>query len=210
MKNLVDVKVIVFDAMGVIFIDSDDIKDILLPYLKDLSNDKITLEDIRQWYFQLSRGDFESKKFWLKFFDPKAYPKVEFDYIKLLRIDPEFKEILPLIKNNYEIALLSNDVHEWSREWREYHDLEHVFDAIVVSGDPDVRVRKPNPLIYEKLINRFEYSPKNFIFIDDRLRNLKPASELGMITILMNRFPQNYPFKPDLKIRSLKDLLKII
>ena len=210
MPNLNNLKVIAFDAMGVIFIDPDDIKDILLPYINEISDKEVTLGDIRQWYFQLSKGEYKSKKFWEQFFEPKAYPQVEIEFIKRLRMDPEFKEILPQIKKQYKVALLSNDVHEWSKGWREYHKIENKFDAIVVSGDPEIRVRKPNQLIYEKLMNKFGYSAKRFLFIDDRLRNLKPASELGFITVLMEKFPQDYPYKPDYMVKRLKDLLNII
>jgi len=210
MPNLDKLKVIAFDAMGVIFIDPDDIKDILLPYVNEISNHKITLEDIRQWYFEMSKGEHESKTFWEEYLNKEPYPDVEIGFIKRLRLDPEFKTVLHLIKENYQVALLSNDVHEWSKRWRELHELEQEFDAIVVSGDPDIQVRKPNKLIYEKLINKFDFSPNNFMFIDDRLRNLKPASELGIITTLMDKFSQSHPYQADFKIKKLTDLLNII
>ena len=210
MPNLDKLKVIAFDAMGVIFIDPDDIKDILLPYMNEISNQEITLEDIRKWYFEMSKGEHESKTFWEKYLNKEPYSDVEIGFVKRLRLDPEFKIVLPLIKQKYKVALLSNDVHEWSKKWRELHDLENQFDAIVVSGDPDIRVRKPNKLIYEKLINKFDFSPDNFMFIDDRLRNLKSASELGIITTLMDKFPQNYPYLADFKIKKLTDLFNII
>jgi len=209
MNKITNLKVIAFDAMGVILIDPDDIKDILLPYVQELK-EQITLQDVRKWYFQLSKGQMESKNFWKQYFDEEMYPKIEDDFIKRLKLDPAFLQILPKLKGKYQIALLSNDVHEWSKGWREYYNLEHAFDTTIVSGDPDVKVRKPDKQIYQKLMQQFDYKAHNFLFIDDRLRNLKPAAELGMLTVLMDKFPQDYPYQADFTIKKLEDLLNII
>jgi len=209
LNMVANLKVIVFDAMGVILIDPDDIKDILLPYVQEL-NDQITLQDLRNWYFKLSKGQMKSKEIWKQFFDENLYPKIEDDFIKRLKLDPSFLDILPKLKEKYQIALLSNDVHEWSKGWRAHYNLEKEFDTTVVSGDPNVKVRKPDKLIYQKLMQRFDYEPQNFLFIDDRLRNLKPASELGMQTVLMDKFPQDSPYKADFTIKKLSELLKFL
>lgn len=57
----------------------------------------------------------------------------------------------------------------------------HWFDGRVVSGEE--KTRKPFVDIYEKLIHRFNINPAETIYIDDNLRNLQPAKELGMHTI---------------------------
>ena len=77
------IKVIVFDAMGVILIDPDDIKDILLPYMNEISSHKITLKDIRQWYFEMSKGEHQSKTFWEKYLNTEPYPEVELGFINV-------------------------------------------------------------------------------------------------------------------------------
>lgn len=52
------------------------------------------------------------------------------------------------------------------------------FEGIVVSGDE--KTRKPFKAIYEICLKRFDITPENSIFIDDSLRNIKVANELGI------------------------------
>lgn len=56
------------------------------------------------------------------------------------------------------------------------------FDGRLVSGEE--KTRKPFPDIYELLLKRFSIEPKEAIYIDDNIRNLLPATEVGMHTIL--------------------------
>jgi epoxide hydrolase-like predicted phosphatase len=46
-----------------------------------------------------------------------------------------------------------------------------------------VRLRKPDPRIYEYTCEQLAESPKAAIFLDDIGRNLKTARQLGMATI---------------------------
>jgi len=56
----------------------------------------------------------------------------------------------------------------------------HQFDGRVVSGEE--KTRKPFPEIYHTLISRYEVDPVKAVFIDDNIRNLYPAENLGMKT----------------------------
>jgi 2-haloacid dehalogenase len=53
--------------------------------------------------------------------------------------------------------------------------------GIVVSGDE--KKVKPNPEIYEILIDRYHLTPQSCIFIDDNRMNIETAKELGFKTI---------------------------
>jgi len=65
------------------------------------------------------------------------------------------------------------------------HDAKYnflnLFTDIVVSGVE--KVIKPDPKIYEILLQRNNLDPKNCIYIDDSKANLTPAQNLGMTTI---------------------------
>ena len=61
------------------------------------------------------------------------------------------------------------------------YDFLHWFDGRLVSGEE--KTRKPFADIYEKLITRFDINPEESIYIDDNVRNLHPAKDLGMHTI---------------------------
>ncbi len=61
------------------------------------------------------------------------------------------------------------------------HDLFGVFDAVVESSK--VGVRKPDPAFYEIACSRLGIRADEAVFLDDLGVNLKPARELGMVTI---------------------------
>ena len=58
------------------------------------------------------------------------------------------------------------------------YDFLHWFDGRVVSGDE--KTRKPFHEFYQRLLERYNVDPKKALFIDDNLRNVKAAEELGI------------------------------
>jgi 2-haloacid dehalogenase len=73
----------------------------------------------------------------------------------------------------------------WSGEtfpWAlENFSFLHWFEGIVVSGDE--KCRKPFPEIYNILFNRYGVNPSTTLFIDDNIKNIRTANELGLNTI---------------------------
>jgi 2-haloacid dehalogenase len=63
----------------------------------------------------------------------------------------------------------------------EMYEFLHWFDGRLVSGAE--KIRKPSPEIYQLLIDRFGIEPKKAIYVDDNIRNVLPARELGFIGI---------------------------
>ena len=83
--------------------------------------------------------------------------------------------------NRYGIFALTN----WSAETfpiaLERYDFLHNFEGILVSGEENLK--KPDPAIYQLMLKRFELQPHSTLFIDDNLRNVKAANEVGLIGI---------------------------
>lgn len=81
----------------------------------------------------------------------------------------------------YNIYALTN----WSEETfpiaLERYDFLKLFDGIVVSGIE--KCKKPEALIYMILFARYDIRPSEALFIDDNLRNIKAAEEIGFKTI---------------------------
>ncbi|HYG39757.1 MAG TPA: HAD family phosphatase [Cytophagales bacterium] len=95
----------------------------------------------------------------------------------------ESVEILTKIKSSskYKLYALTN----WSDEtfsiaWKRFEFL-HWFEGIVVSGRE--KTRKPFPLIYKILLERYSIQPERALFIDDNLRNIMAAKDFGIQTI---------------------------
>lgn len=89
-------------------------------------------------------------------------------------------EVLKDLRSREELKLYA--LTNWSAETfpvaLERYDFLHWFDGRLVSGEE--KTRKPFMDIYEKLISRFNINPTEAVYIDDNMRNLHPARELGM------------------------------
>jgi 2-haloacid dehalogenase len=88
-------------------------------------------------------------------------------------------EIFRQLKCNTDIRLYA--LTNWSAETfpvaLELYEFLHWFDGRLVSGEE--KIRKPTPGIYQLLIDRFGIRPSEAIYVDDNLRNVIPARELG-------------------------------
>jgi 2-haloacid dehalogenase len=76
----------------------------------------------------------------------------------------------------------------------ELYDFLHWFDGRLVSGEE--KTRKPFREIYQLLIDRFGIDPKKAVYVDDNIRNVLPARELGFYGI---HFRTPAIFKDELK-----------
>jgi 2-haloacid dehalogenase len=61
------------------------------------------------------------------------------------------------------------------------YNFLHWFDGRVVSGEE--MTRKPFPEFYHRLLDRYNVLPSEAIFIDDNIRNVKAAENLGILGI---------------------------
>ncbi len=95
-------------------------------------------------------------------------------------IDENVKLIKPL-KKRYKLYGLTN----WSAETlpiaMEKYSFFKDLDGIVVSGDE--RVIKPDPKIYEILLNRYSIDAESSLFIDDNADNIETANKMGFKTV---------------------------
>ena len=203
------IKWIVFDAMGVIFKEGDDVSNILIPFLKSKSS-HIDEAIVKELYYKASLGNISSFEFWTNFNLANNYPEIEKEYINSnFELNPDFKEIAEILKKKYFLAVLSNDVTEWSKCLRKRFRLNYLFKIAIISGD--VGLRKPDKKIFKLLLERIKSDPKDCVFIDDKLVNVRSASEFGFKTILF--VSKNYT-KNDLEwemvINSFKELPQIL
>jgi len=94
---------------------------------------------------------------------------------------PETVSLLYKLKEKYKIFGLTN----WSAETipiaYERFSFFKAFDGIVVSGEE--KLIKPDQKLYHLLLDRYHLKAKSTIFIDDNLKNIKAAEEIGLIAI---------------------------
>ncbi len=92
-----------------------------------------------------------------------------------------FKQAFKLKELGYNIAILSD---QWclSQDTLMPKKLYRNFDKRIVSCE--VGIRKPNPEIYKLTLKKLKLKPAETLFIDNQSWNIKPATKLGMKTIL--------------------------
>lgn len=62
------------------------------------------------------------------------------------------------------------------------YDFDLLYDTVLISEH--YKMRKPDPAIYKIMLSRMELPGEACVFVDDTARNLSPAEELGIATIL--------------------------
>ena len=95
-----------------------------------------------------------------------------------------FEENVRLVKTlkpKYPLYGLTN----WSAEtfpitYNRFDFFQH-FDGIVVSGDE--KLIKPDPKLYQVLLDRYKLKANESLFIDDNIHNIESAQEMGFHTI---------------------------
>lgn len=95
----------------------------------------------------------------------------------------ETVEIFHTLKQSgkYKLYALTNWSAELFPHARERFEFLKWFDGIVVSGEE--KMRKPFVEFYQLVLDRYHIDPKNTIFIDDNLRNVKGAEAVGITGI---------------------------
>ncbi|MCH5325332.1 MAG: HAD-IA family hydrolase [Eubacterium sp.] len=183
---------LIFDMYGVILEES---KGNFIPYtlshFANTEHERLIRQIIKEQLFtKASNGELTSDEFLslLGYENPQYHMK---DYIEnYLTLDGNFIVFAETYCEKYDFVLLSNDVSEWSSYITEYYKLNKFFKQKIVSGD--VKCRKPEKRIYEMTLEKIKRSPAECVFIDNSVKNLESAGEMGMQTVLFNRDNENY------------------
>jgi len=199
-------KILVLDAMGVIYAEGDDGQNLLYPFILEHGGCADVREVIRI-YNQASIGKISSNKFWeLMDLDPA----LEDEYLLQPRLSQGLIEFLEAISlKDIEVWCLSNDISEWSIKLRKKFGLEKYFRVFVISGD--VGIRKPDLAIYLSLLQKTKRIASDLLFVDDRLQNIEAANSLGIHGILFNPASDeshNHKFPIARNFPELLDLMK--
>ena len=159
-----------------------------------------------QLFTRAGLGEFTSDEFLsrLGYENPEYHMK---NYIEnYLTLDSGFIPFAEKYYHKYDFVLLSNDVSQWSTYITEYYKLNKYFSAKIVSAD--VKCRKPERKIYEIALEKIGKLPEECIFIDNSVKNLEMAAELGIRPILFNRDGEEYEGTIVNSFEELADILE--
>ena len=184
-----------FDAMGVLFVAADDLRDLVIPFARSRGSARAEAE-IVETYRRCSRGELTSADFWRWLGVAGEGAELDADYLAGQRTNDDVVRLAAsLAARGTTLACLSNDVREWSEWLRQRHGLDRDIRTWVVSGE--VGIRKPDAGIYEALLRRTGIEAKDWTFVDDREANLDAAARLGFRTIRFGARSATHPSASD-------------
>ena len=186
-------KCVLFDIGGVLvdwhmsWITSEiskrfDIKEDLIilafdKYLPKLDSGKINESNFWQNIATDTESDLlknNNESLWDTYFRKNAIPKPD---VKKLSID--------LKNNGFTIGIISNIekvTHGVVDDWDMLSHFEHKFMSYQIGFS------KPDPRIYEYVIDKLPYSPDELLFIDDKPSNVESAKNCGIESIHFTNF----------------------
>lgn len=180
------IKALIWDLEGVLMLTNDDnlpltvAKKLNAPYEKvreiffSDTNDKVDLGEITQDHFneyvldtlQISRD----KKYLLEeVINEEFY------------IDEELLKKIAGMRREYKTGLLSNFSNDLRPKIENEWAIASAFDEIIISCE--VGMIKPDPAIFNLMLDRLGVKVDESVFIDDRIKNIDGAKELGLHTI---------------------------
>ncbi|MBA2728643.1 MAG: HAD family hydrolase [Parachlamydiaceae bacterium] len=109
-------------------------------------------------------------------------------------------DMIKTLSERYKLALISNGPMDMQCAAIKSLGIGNFFNTILISGDPAVLFRKPNPLIFQIALDRTETKSCEALMIGDNLKvDIEGAENLGLNTLFIGK-------NKDPRIRSIEDL----
>lgn len=212
-----DIKVLLFDLGGVV-IDIDP--KIAISELKKISSKTATEfkemdyryetfnSDLSKFFNAYEKGEISDQSFrdGLRSagnFDLDDEKIDEIWNLVIVKIHSDILELILQLKKKYSIMILSNtnSIHKYffNKLCSDLHGktFDKLFDNVFYSFE--LKCRKPDKEIYDKVVEESKYLPREIIFFDDMKENLVECKKMGMST---------YHVKSTLELKSfLSDLI---
>jgi putative hydrolase of the HAD superfamily len=140
--------------------------------------------------FELEKGEISEADFLARIADelePELGHRPEMHrfseiYFEALEPNPPMIDLMRELKGRgLRMALLTNNVREWEPLWRSMVPIDELFELVVDSAF--VSCRKPEPRIYEILLERLCVAADRCLFVDDVEVTCDAARELGMTAV---------------------------
>jgi len=171
---------VIFDMYGVILPDPEGG---LLPFVQR-SFPHYGYEDVYRHWRQGNIGALSSRGFFAKLGYQGDLAALEKEYLDSIAIDTGFYQVAARLQPYYQLAMVSNDLAEWSRYLQDKFSLGRYLSVAVVSGEQGIK--KPDPRLYQLALQRLQLPAADCAYVDDRRENLDAAAALGMRPILFN------------------------
>ncbi len=183
---LTDVQAVIFDWGGVIEPLTDEAHDVAWAQRLGIEMGVFAETLWGKAWRQFSVGGISSESYYQKvaeglgFSSAKAAERFANEFYADKRLNLTVLDAARHLRGRYQVALLSNAWPGQVEHIRETFgvDLNADFDVYVNSAD--VGLRKPDPAIYHLTLNRLDIAPHQAVFLDDLIRNVDAAREVGI------------------------------
>ncbi|MCX6722590.1 MAG: HAD family phosphatase [Candidatus Staskawiczbacteria bacterium] len=185
------IKTIIFDWGGVCCQEGEPFTSLSLQQVLNLNPNQIA-DQVRDIYNNYYLGKYDRDSFWLAIMDKFGLQEtaeinpssLSSTYLNSYKIFPNVLEVVLELQKKYQVGLLSNLTPEMRDNIKEQHQLHKIFSTEVYSCDLGVALMKPDQRIYSLILERMKATPEQCLFIDNAPKNLTPAEDLGMQTLL--------------------------
>lgn len=166
--------------MGVIYRFGDDLRDIVLPFIREQGCESDFEIVRRHYHLAADTGSISSAEFWRSI---ELDPALERQLLAQYWLTGEILDFITRGRQVFNgVGYLSNDIAEWSETRAEMFGFAGLLEPWIVSGR--VGCRKPDPEIYQRYQAAAAIPAEQIIFIDDREVNLDGAAAQGFQTLL--------------------------
>lgn len=107
----------------------------------------------------------------------EKYKNKLIEYYKYRSYNEDILELINILKENYNIYILSNnnnEVYEYLKTNKKFKNI----DGWIISST--YHCVKPDEKIYKILFKEYNIKPEESIFIDDKKENIETSKKLGM------------------------------
>ncbi len=183
------IKAIIFDFGGPIVEWDAPMREVYKKHERHHNLEADELLKVFQAYYEASDiGGFDSLTHFIETTKPPLKLTIEelnevFDEAnESMQIRPEIIDYIVELKKEYKIGLLSNFAAGLPIFLQKIFNVYHLFDVVVSSHA--VKMRKPDPRIYQHTLDELGVAAEEAVFIDDLKENVKAAEALGIRSIL--------------------------
>lgn len=178
--------ILVFDLSGVYFTDGLSIAAKAISAKFAVSQDEIKSVLNGPFAEEYRTGMIEPEEFWLKASKKTGITDVglvKSIFFNSYQVNPEMYALInDLRKKSFKVGYLSDNPKDRAEFLDKKFGFIKQFDFGLFSFQ--AHTRKPSRKIFEEPIQKFKLDVNRVIYIDDKEKNLLPANELGMKTIL--------------------------
>lgn len=189
------IKTIIFDFAGVIATKK------CFPAIADKLSEKLGIDKdliLEQLYDNEEEyvlGNESLQDFWEKSIKKIdiSYPDFETIFSSWYELNNDVIDLIKELKKDYQMIILSDNFDVATPIMRKDENFNYLFEEMIFSNE--VHLTKKYKEIFEYTLEKIDKKPSECLFIDDKKKNLLPAKEIGINTILFTDFKK---FKKDL------------